>query len=273
MPLYGNKIDSRVDISKLLRTGIENNPDNVALVSAIARWTWAELDTASTNLASNLFSLGLKPGDRVASLIPNRAPLLIHYLACMKAGLVSVPLNYRYMPPEIDHALEVCEASVLFAHAERDQDLMASKYAQKLPKGCIGFEAADNRSPCFEEMIASNALNSTLNTPKSSDPAFIFFTSGSTGPAKGVTHSFESLGWMFAGTAGAFEFTRNDIVLPGSSISHLGGFLFSFAALSVGARIVIARSFESDELLPLLRDDRPSVLCMPPTALLHLVRD
>ena len=67
--------------------------------------------------------------------------------------------------------------------------------------------------------------------------------------------------------------TPDDVVLPGSSISHLGGFMFSFAALGTGARTVVARTVDSAEILPLLREDRPTVLCMLPTALLKMLRD
>jgi long-chain acyl-CoA synthetase len=273
MPLSGNVLDAPLPIADLLRPGLEHRPDSVALISAATRWTWNELDARTNNLAANLLGLGLRRGERVASLMPNRAALLIHYIACMKAGLVAVPLNYRYMPPEIDHALGVSEASLLFAHAERHQDLAASKLARRLPRGLVSYEAHGSSSPRFEELIEPAASNTKLPVPDPSVAAFIFFTSGSTGPAKGVTHSFESLGWMFASTAAAFEFTASDVVLPGSSISHLGGFIFSFAALAAGARVVVARTFDSDELLPLLREDRPTVLCMLPTALLHLVRD
>jgi long-chain acyl-CoA synthetase len=273
MPLNGASLDAPRSIAEVLHPELGRRPDDVALVSAASRWTWDELDARTNNLAANLLALGLGRGERVASLMPNRAGLLIHYIACMKAGLVAVPLNYRYMPPEIDHALAVSEASILFAHAERKQDLAASKLARRLPRGLISYGAHDGGSPRFEDLIEPVASHEKLPAPGADDPAFIFFTSGSTGPAKGVTHSFESLGWMFASTAAAFEFTADDVVLPGSSISHIGGFIFSFAALTAGARVVVARTFDSDEMLPLLRDDLPTVLCMLPTALLHLVRD
>ena len=81
---------------------------------------------------TGLLQLGLTPGDRVASLMPNRTALLIHYIACMRAGLVPVPLNYRYPSAGIDHALEISEASLLVAHAERAQDLNASKRVTSL---------------------------------------------------------------------------------------------------------------------------------------------
>ena len=74
-------------------------------------------------------------------------------------------------------------------------------------------------------------------TPRSrirTSPAVIFFTSGSTGPAKGVTHTRDTLRWMIASAAGAFELDSSDVFLPGSSMSHIGSFLWALAMLSVG---------------------------------------
>ena len=77
---------------------------------------------------------------------------------------------------------------------------------------------------------------------------------------------------MFASMAAAFEFGPDDIVLPGSSISHIGGFLFSLAALAAGARVVVARSVEDTDMLSLLREEKPTVLFMLPATLFALVR-
>src|SRR5437773_7772555 len=59
----------------------------------------------------------------------------------------------------------------------------------------------------------------------------------------------------------------------GSPVSHVGAFYVSFAALSVGAGVIVAQTFDGDELLPLLRQDRPTVLSMLPSALFALTRD
>ena len=273
MPLSGPALDQPIQLPELLHRGLGARPDAPALVSAESRWNWRELDQASNSLAANLLSLGLRAGDRVASLMPNCTALVMHYLACMKAALVATPLNYRYMPPEIDHALEVSGASLLLAHAERDADIAASRLARGLPLGVIGYGAGDGRTPSFEELTHRTPPEMALKVPDPDAPAAIFFTSGSTGPAKGVTHSFATLGWMIASTGRAFEFTSDDVVLPGSSLSHIGGFLFSFAALAAGARVVVARTFDPDEVLRLLREDRPTVLCMLPAALFSVVRD
>lgn len=273
MTLKGRSLDIHIDTATLLHAGLGQHPDDVAMVSTASSWSWRELDDAVRNLANSLLRLGLEPGDRVASLMPNRAALLIHYMACMRAGLIAVPLNYRYMPPEIDHALGVSGAILLVAHAERSQDLAESKLAPSLKRGIVFYEASDGSTDDFHQLIQAESHATPLPARKPDEPAFIFFTSGSTGKPKGVTHSHSSLANMFAMTASAFELTPDDVMLPGSSISHIGGFMFSFAALAVGARLLVARTYNDDEILPLLRQQRPTVLCMLPSALLHLVRD
>jgi long-chain acyl-CoA synthetase len=269
----GAALQRRAVPSDLLRSGLESDPDGLALASARTRLTWRALEDLSGRLASAYLALGLEPGDRIASLMPNRFELVLHYLACFKAGIVATPLNYRYTAPEIDHALAVSEARALLAHAERDQDLAASTQASRLPLGRIGYGGSARDGATFDELLEADRPPVTFTAPAPAAPAVIFFTSGSTGPPKGVTHTHETLGWMFASAAAGLELGPDDLVLAGSSLSHVGAFYVSFAALSAGAGIVVARTYDGDELLPLLRDDRPTVLSMLPSALFALTRD
>jgi len=273
MPIFGRELDEPIALADLLRLGLEIKPEEDALISLEGNLSWREFDESSSRLAAGYLSHGLNPGDRIASLMPNRVALYVHYLACFKAGFIAVPLNYRYMSPEIDHALEVSEASALLAHAERNEDLSNCKNVSKLPLGTISYDDHEKRQPSFEDLVQTDIKDVQLTTPDPELPAVIFFTSGSTGPAKGVTHSYESLRWVFGSSAAGFEFTSDDTLLPGSSLSHIGGFLFSFAAMSKGARVIVARTFDPDEIIPLLREDRPTVLCMIPAALFRVVRD
>jgi acyl-CoA synthetase (AMP-forming)/AMP-acid ligase II len=273
MPISGAPLGEPIRVRTLLQPGLDQHPDEAAIVSAESTWTWRELDRASDRLAANLLALGLKPGDRVASLMPNRGALVVHYLACLKAGLVATPLNYRYMPPEIDHALEVSGAKLIFAHAERAKDLKASKKASHLPLGIVHFDVPVDQRPNFDDLVAREPATPVQSKPDLSDPAIIFFTSGSTGRPKGVTHSFQTLGCMLTSIIQGFEYKNSDIVLAGSSLSHIAGVVFSLAALAVGARVVIPRTMDGDEVLPLLRAHRPTILWMLPAALFALVRD
>jgi acyl-CoA synthetase (AMP-forming)/AMP-acid ligase II len=259
-------------MSGLLSRGLAERPDEPALISLQACWTWRELDRDADRLAGNLLALGLRPGDRVASLLPNRCMAEVLYIACIRAGLVATPLNYRYMAPEIDHALRVSEASVLVAHGERDGDIALSDVASQLPLGRIAYGAGSDGPASLEAMIARELPAMELPAVDPAAPAFIFFTSGSTGSPKGVTHSCET-GWIAASTAAGLAFTPNDTFLTASSLSHEGGVGFSFAALSAGASVAIARHFDPDEYLPLLRRVCPTVIWILPAALVRLVED
>ena len=268
----GPALEQPVDLPTLLETGLKLNPDLPALLSLEEDWTWSELEARSNRLASHYLGLGLKPGDRIASLMPNRVALIAHYLACFKAGLVATPLNYRYTPPEIDHALTVSGAKIILAHAERKCDLAASK-ARTLPLGVISYQAEKEGGPHLEHLLEAEPPSVAFPRVEPKAPAAIFFTSGSTGPAKGVTHSFASLGFMFASVVKGYGLTPRDIMLPASSCSHIAGFCFVFAALSASSRVAIARTFDHAELGPLLRAARPTVMSMLPSALLHLIRE
>lgn len=277
MPLEGRPLASPAfPPADVLGAGVAADPEGTAIAGAEERLSWAELDRRSTSLACGYRALGLAPGDRLASLMPNRLELIVHYLACAKAALVAVPLNYRYTPREIEHALEVSGATALLMHAERAPELGASRTVSALRLQTIGY--ADDAAAgtglagvVLDELMRADGAD--LTPPEPAEPAVIFFTSGSTGPAKGVTHSHESLAWMFSGAVSALGLTPEDAFLPGSSMSHVGSFLWAFAALSAGARVIVARSFDAHEILPLLREYRPTILAMIPAALLALVRD
>jgi len=279
MPIEGPPLEGPVDLAAILQAGLKAKPDQDALVSLRRRWSWRQLDSVSTDLAKNYLALGLKRGDRVASLMPNRTELLIHYLACMKCGLVAVPLNYRYMAPEIDHALQIAEPKLLLVHQERLQDLNASKLAGQIPLGKVSFaddwedgDAVGDGALAFRH-LARPGSDAGFESPAPSDPAILFFTSGSTGKPKGVCHSFETLGWIIASAVRSFEMTAGDVMVPGGSASHVGGHHLSLMTLASCGRIVLPRTFDADEILPLLRRERPTKIWMLPSALYALVRD
>jgi acyl-coenzyme A synthetase/AMP-(fatty) acid ligase len=261
-------------LSELLNHGLNTKPHEIALHSRERNLSWLELEESSSALAEGYLAFGLKPGDRIASLMPNRVELLVHYLACFKAGICVTPLNYRYTYREIDHALQVSGASALLVHAERAEDLKQSTMVPKLPLGTIIYAGSEvPAASSFESLLATKTSGRVFVQVDPTSPAAIFFTSGSTGPAKGVTHTHHSIRWMLAYAVIGFELRSDDVFLPGSSLSHIGSFYRSLSSLSCGTKVVVARSYDSHEILALLREYKPTIFSMIPAALLALVRD
>ena len=287
MLLEGDQLEApAAPLSDLLRIGLEAAPDEVAITSAHRALSWHELERASAALAGGYRGLGLEPGDRLASLMPNRVDLVVHYLACFRAGLIATPLNYRYTAREIDHALEVSGARAprpCRARRGRRRQRACRRpgaWTDRLPRcrtaGDRQRGAGRGRrrlAPRLRPASGPEPLAGTEREPEHEAPALILFTSGSTGPAKGVTHSRETLRWMIGAAAAAFELDASDVLLPGSSMSHIGSFLWTLSTLSVGGQVVVARSTDGHELLPLLREQQPTILAMIPAALSALVHD
>ena len=172
----------------LLRAGLDADPDGLALISADTRWTWGTLDGLSDRLAHSLLGLGLNPGDRVASLMPNRPALDRSLPRLFQSGLVATPLNYRYMAPEIDHALAVSAARCP-VRARRAGGRSRRKRARPAAAAWADQLRGDSRTgPAFDELTEGEAPSARSPPPSPAAPAVIFFTSGSTGRPKGVTH-------------------------------------------------------------------------------------
>ncbi len=271
MPLTGPELSAPVDLEHLLQCGLQTNPDDPALTAETGCLTWQELAEATRRLASAYLGLGLMPGNRVATLMPNRPAQVIHNLACLRAGLVTVPMNYRYTPSDIDHALQLSGASLLVHHQERRPDIARCQFASNLPNGRVEFSDGDDCG--FAALIKKGDPKATFPVLPQNSPACILFTSGSTGSAKGVTHTRETLGWILASVGMAFQLTPDDVVMPGSSFSHMAATIFSLAGLANGTRVVVPRGNHPDELLPLLRLARPTVMFILPATLSLLVRD
>ena len=271
MPHTGAPLDRPIAIGEILTYGLSHKPDEPALVSHGASWTFRQLDVGSARLAANYLGLGLRPGDRVASLMPNRTILPVHYLACMRAGLVANPLNYRYTPPEIDHVLEATGASMLVVHGERDADIVASTVAGKLPAGVVWCAAKDDTGQSLEALVEQDPGSRDLPAIDPKSPGQIIYTSGSTGLPKGVTHSFETFGWLLASIIKGYVFSADDVLLPALSMSHGGGIHSTFAMLSAGGKVLIPRTTDADELLPLMREHKPTMMAALPAALFQLL--
>ncbi len=270
MTLTGPALDRSVDLSGLLEKGLGQKPDAIAVSSMNDSLTWSALDTQSRNLAGHYADLGLRRGDRIVSLLPNRLQVIVHYLACLRAGFVAVPLNYRYLAQDIDYAIGLSQPRLMVAHAERADDISQCAGIDNLELGGL---SVDGALPGFDpfEPLTERAAAALPDRPGPDDPAVIFFTSGSTGRPKGVTHTQRSLGHIVSSLGAAYRITEKDTILPVSSLSHMLAQIMSYAALAAGGSAVVAKDISVDAVMPLMQHHQPTVIAMMPYALTEVV--
>ncbi|MEA5474549.1 class I adenylate-forming enzyme family protein [Synechococcus sp. CCY9201] len=265
-------------LDALLEVGLVRDPDGPALQDLHTSLSWRQLAERVERLTAAYGTMPLKAGDRVASLMPNRVELVIHYLACLRLGLVITPLNYRYVVPEIDHALRVSGAVLLLYHQERLADLEATQLAGSLPLGLIRFEdgqraAGAEGERCLETLLTTPATGEELSCLPAEAPAIIYFTSGSTAKPKGVTHSRASYGATLASLAQVMEYAPGERLMVGCSLAHAAASMYGLAGLSLGVTLVVATESDNHALEALLHHRQPNLLLMLPAPLMGLMHD
>jgi len=105
---------SSVNVGLLLSKAALAHGARPALAFGDRRWTYAELDEWTGRLAGGLLTLGLQRGDRVVLWMRNRPELAALMLGCWKAGLCTVPANFRLHPSEVAYLVDNSRAAALF---------------------------------------------------------------------------------------------------------------------------------------------------------------
>jgi fatty-acyl-CoA synthase len=171
------------NIACLLRQSAERYPERPGLIWGERRWSWAELGRRVDNAAAGLARLGVQRGDRVLVHARNSNALFESMWAVWALGAVWVPSNHRLSPAEIAYLAGSCRAEVhLFDDAYPDH---AAAARQANPAARIHLSVTD-----WARLAESPAARLPLADMDRDDPAWFFYTSGTTGrPKAGVlTH-------------------------------------------------------------------------------------
>jgi long-chain acyl-CoA synthetase len=234
----------------------ESDPERVALTCYRGRTrtghlTYRELlqriGAAQRHLAS---ALGVKRGDRVAVLSPNRLEVPVLYLAALRLGAALVPLNPGSPPEDWSYVIGHAEAKLLIA----DGELMA-----RLPPLTIPV--------CRVEEVATPGVGAEPGGGAGGDLAVVLYTSGTTGNPKGVALSQRNLlhnAWSMARCFG-LEGTTQLAVLPLYHAHALGFGLMS--ALTSGGHLVLAERFDPFAWPDIIRREAVQVTSVVPTLL------
>ncbi len=176
------------------------DPARLALITvddagAERRYTYAEIAQAASRLANLLAGHGVRQGDRVIVMLPRIAEWQIAMVAATRMGAVPIPCITMLTASDLAYRVEHSNATAVICPTDDcakfdDLDALTVRVAVgDAPDGWISFTAADECSSEFEPA-----------TVAAEDPAILYYTSGSTGSPKGVTHPSRSL-WAWSNSA------------------------------------------------------------------------
>ena len=236
----------------LIASSLPADPAAVFLdVEGGAPVLYREIDDRAARIAAALVAHGAVPGDRVVAQVDKSPDAVMLYLACLRAGLVFVPLNTAYTAHEIAFFLEDAGPAV-FVCREADHET-AEAVAGKTGVGAV-LTLGDGSGTLPE--AAERALPAgPAAVRRAGDLAAILYTSGTTGRPKGAMLTHGNLSSNALVLRDYWGFTGSDVLLHALPIYHVHGlFVALHCALLSGARVIFQKGFAAENAIARLSD-------------------
>src|SRR5215468_5421508 len=239
--------------------------DKVALIDlggeeVPREFTYAQLDAMSNAVARALLARGRTRGERVAILSANRAEFLAAYFGIMRAGLVAVPVNFKFPRQTIHFIMQDAGARFVCCDRARRADCPAG-----LPVVVFGGEGAES----FDAFLDPGPFESVV--PASNEPGMFLYTSGSTGTPKGVVLSHQSHIWVVeTRLASGLDRHRYLIAAP---LYHMNALALSLLACAAHATNVLLPQFSARAYIEAIERYRTTWLTAVPPMIAMMLRE
>jgi acyl-CoA synthetase (AMP-forming)/AMP-acid ligase II len=224
-------------------------------------FTHAQLDAAANGVARALSKRGLARGDRVAILSANRFEYIAAYYGTMRAGFVSVPVNFKFPRELIHFILKDSGAKLVFCDAARRPDCPAG-----LPLVDFSATGADG----FEAFLDRGAFTTVVPDPN--EPAMFLYTSGSSGTPKGVVLSHYSHIWVAETRLGTQDISHHRYLIA-APLYHMNALALSKLAAVGHATIVMLPQFKARDYIEAIARFRCTMLTAVPPMIAMMLRE
>ena len=257
--------------------------DREGLVFEDQRLSFAEMAARIDRAAKGLIAIGVQPGDKVGLWLLNQPEWMDLMFAIAKIGAVLVPINTRFRTNDLEYVLTQSDCAYLITHDRSGPVDYLQMVRETVALPAEGTAIADPRRPELRAVIivseathvgtiawtdvlsggepiddAAIAARGAAVDPD--DPAFIMYTSGTTGFPKGVVHTHNLL-QLITFRAKHMEMTENDIILNYLPLFHLFGFSEgALMSMVSGAKQVLTATFDADECIRLAESEGATIM-------------
>ena len=232
-----------MSLTELFDASLRGRRDAIGLEYDGRTYTFGELDSRSNRLAQFLIAEGFAPGDRLCVYLPNCIEMIDLFLACIKTGIIFVPINILYREREISHIV-------------RDSEPRAVVWTR-------------------DDLQAGMQNSSDARPPASFDddaPAGIIYTSGTTGTSKGALLSRKNFAANTANLLVGWQITSDDRLLLALPLFHVHGLGNGIHCwLASGCRMRLLERFVHQTIHDTFLDFRPTVFFGVPTMYVRLL--
>jgi len=243
----------------------DRDQDKLAIIDlggeAERHFTYGELDGMARGVARALTARGFSRGDRIAILSANRTEFIAAYFGIMRAGLVAVPVNYRFPGATIDFILRDAGARLVFCDSAR-----RAQCPPGLAAICFGAGDADG----FAGFLDPGPFDAVAARPD--EPAMFLYTSGSTGTPKGVVLSHQSHIWVVETRLDGKDLSHHRFLIA-APLYHMNALALAKLACAAHATIVLQPQFAAAAYIAAIGQHRCTWLTAVPPMIAMMLRE
>jgi acetyl-CoA synthetase len=174
---------------------------------ATAAYSFWDIQAAANRLSNALASLGVKRGERVAIMLPQRPETAIAYIALFQMGAVALPLSHLFGPEALEYRMNHAGASVAIVEPTTVANLFAIRDRLEHLRHVIGVDTARGSGVhSWDQLLEKASSRFALVETRAEDPALIIYTSGTTGPPKGALKAHRVLIGNLSGFVHSHDF-------------------------------------------------------------------
>ena len=262
----------RNTIADAFRRSARRNRDRTALTFGERRWTYEAMDRAVDRIAARLLASGLCRGERVAAYGKNSDGYVLLWLACCRAGLVHVPVNYALTGRELSYILGQSGARAIFHDAGLAATVNAVMPSLSIPsRGTIASGSGnDILAWGFDDTAPAEPFDAEVDD---TDLAQLLYTSGTTADPKGAMMTHRALLSEYMACAVEMEMSYTDKSLDALPLYHSAQMhVFLMPHLMIGAESILIESPVPELCLRLFEEHKITSFFAPPTVWIGLLR-
>lgn len=261
-----------MNLGAILTNTVEKYPDRTALIHLESRWTYEELNSRVNRLADALVKMGVKKGDGIALMFFNSNHFVEVYFATIKIGAVAVPVNFRFVGPEIVHIINDSEATTFFYGNEFHEIISECLPRLNHVRRFITVDSPDTTLAADYERFLSEGEISEPGVPVTEDDICqIMYTSGTTGKPKGAVITQRAVMWNMVNTIWGREDQEAEIALIIGPLYHTAALNNHLTIqVALGGTSILIKKFDPVHVLEVIQRERVTTISGAPT-MYHLL--
>lgn len=242
-------------LADITRTHRQDRPDNLAIryMADGRQWTFAQLDQEACAVANVLQAQGIGNQSRIAYLGKNEPEYFFFLYGGAKLGAVSVAVNWRLAPPEMEYILNHSEAEILVIGEDFLGHLRQMNL--NLERVVVLGDPQNSGYPTWHQWLADAPQDDIINDIDPHDPCYQLYTSGTTGLPKGVETTHANMMAMMRDGLAPVQFSPASINLVCMPLFHISGSGWGVIGQYYGCPTILLREVDLPQILDVIEGE------------------